>query len=181
MTRSVDSPFGRLPTFSKDGELCNVSIETPKGSRNTFDDGSEVGLFRLGSVLPLGAVFPFDFGHVPGTLGEDGDPLDVLVRMDERAFAGCPVTTRLIGVIEAEQTENDETARNDCLIAVSANSRNHHDIHSLEHINANRIDEIEHFFVSYNTSKGNVFTLLARSGPERARHIVEAGMIHWTG
>ena len=101
--------------------------------------------------------------------------------MDECAFTGCPVTTRLIGVIEAEQTENDETARNDCLIAVSANSRNHHDIHSLEHINASRIDEIEHFFVSYNTSKGKVFTLLTRSGPDRARQIVEAGMIRWTG
>jgi inorganic pyrophosphatase len=161
--------------------LCNVIIETPKGSRNKFDYDPEVGLFRLGGVLPLGAVFPFDFGYVPTTLGEDGDPLDVLVLMDEPAFTGCLVAARLIGVIEAEQTENDETARNDRLIAVSAKSRNHHHIHSLEHITANRIDEIEHFFVSYNTSKGKVFTLLARSGPDRARQIVEAGMIRWTG
>ena len=179
MTRTADSPFVRLPTFAKDGDLCNVIIETPKGSRNKFDYDPEVGLFRLGGVLPLGAVFPFDFGYVPATLGEDGDPLDVLVLMDEPAFTGCLVAARLIGVIEAEQTENDETVRNDRLIAVSANSRNHHDIHSLEDINANRIDEIEHFFVSYNTSKGKVFTLLARSGPERARHIVEAGMLSW--
>lgn len=181
MTRTANSPFVHLPAFSKDGDLCNVIIETPKGSRNKFDYDPEVGLFRLGGVLPLGAVFPFDFGYVPGTLGEDGDPLDVLVLMDEPAFTGCLVAARLIGVIEAEQTENDQTVRNDRLIAVSANSRNHYDIHSLEHINANRIDEIEHFFVSYNTSKGKVFTLLARSGPERARQIVEAGMRSWQG
>ena len=89
MTRTMDSPFVRLPTFAKDGELCNVIIETPKGSRNKFDYDPEVGLFRLGGVLPLGAVFPFDFGYVPGTLGEDGDPLDVLVLMDEPAFTDC--------------------------------------------------------------------------------------------
>ena len=79
----MESPFMRLPAFSADGELCNVVIETPKGSRNKFDYDPELGLFRLGGVLPLGAVFPFDFGFVPSTLGGDGDPLDVLTLMDE--------------------------------------------------------------------------------------------------
>lgn len=175
----VDSPFVRLPAFCQNSELCNVVIETPKGSRNKFDYDPQLGLFRLGGVLPLGAVFPFDFGFVPSTVGGDGDPLDVLVLMDEPAFTGCLVAARLIGVIEAEQTEHDETTRNDRLIAVSANSRNHYDIHSLDDINANRIDEIEHFFVSYNASKGKHFKLLARSGPDRARQIVEGGMTSW--
>ena len=172
----MESPFMRLPAFSADGELCNVVIETPKGSRNKFDYDPELGLFRLGGVLPLGAVFPFDFGFVPSTLGGDGDPLDVLTLMDEPAFTGCLVTVRLLGVIEAEQSEGGETTRNDRLIAVAANSRNHYDVRSLDDINANRIDEIEHFFVSYNVSKGKRFTPLGRSGPERARQIVAAGL-----
>ncbi len=176
ITHGTGSPFMRLPAFSADRELCNVVIETPKGSRNKFDYDPELGLFRLGGVLPLGAVFPFDFGFVPSTLGGDGDPLDVLVLMDEPAFTGCLVTVRLIGVIEAEQTEHGATTRNDRLIAVAANSRNHHDVRSLEHINANRIDEIEHFFVSYNLSKGKRFTSLGRSGPDRARQIVELAL-----
>ncbi len=174
MTHGMDFPFSRLPPFCADQGHCNVIIETPKGSRNKFDYDPELGLFRLGGVLPLGAVFPFDFGFVPSTLGGDGDPLDVLVLMDEPAFTGCLVAVRLLGVIEAEQTEGGETTQNDRLIAVAANSRNHQDLHSLDQINANRVDEIEHFFVSYNASKGKQFTPLGRSGPDRARQIVEA-------
>src|SRR5919199_1807176 len=117
---------GRLIHMSafKDDEELNVIIETPKGSRNKFDYDEELGLFKLGGVLPAGASFPFDFGFLPATRGGDGDPLDVLVLMDEPAFAGCLVTVRLLGVIEAEQTEGDATTRNDRLIAVAATSRN---------------------------------------------------------
>src|SRR3712207_70105 len=110
----------------------NVIIETPKGSRNKFKYDEERGLFLLDGVLPLGAVFPFDFGFVPSTLGDDGDPLDVLVLMDEPAFAGCLVPARLIGVIEAEQTEKGKTTRNDRLITVAENSRNHRELRSLD-------------------------------------------------
>src|SRR5918993_2443763 len=106
-----------------DDEL-NVVIETPKGSRNKYEYDEKLGLFKLGGVLPAGASFPFDFGFIPSTLGGDGDPLDVLVLMDEPAFAGCLVITRLIGVVEAEQTERDgETTRNDRLVGVAAESR----------------------------------------------------------
>src|SRR5438876_43986 len=112
------NPYGRLGPFNGDGEL-NVVIETPQGSRNKFTFDEELCLFKLGGVLPLGAAFPFDFGFLPDTMGQDGDPLDVLVLMDEPAFPGCLVPARLIGVIEAEQTEKGKTERNDRLIAVA--------------------------------------------------------------
>jgi inorganic pyrophosphatase len=170
---SADSPFARLGPFDpRTGDL-NVVIETPKGSRNKFDYDEERGLFRLGGVLPAGAVFPFDFGFVPGTRGGDGDPLDVLVLMDEPAFVGCLVAARLIGVIEAEQTEGGGTVRNDRLIAVAARSRNHRDIRELAQMGGNLVDEIEHFFVSYNQIKGRRFEPQGRSGPGRALQLVE--------
>ncbi len=78
--------------------------------------------------MPVGAFFPFDFGYVPQTLGGDGDPIDVLVLMDEPAFVGCLIQSRLIGVIAAEQTEEGKTETNDRLIAVAANSRTHTDV-----------------------------------------------------
>jgi inorganic pyrophosphatase len=65
-------------------------------------------LFVLKSVLPSGMAFPFDFGFIPGTRGEDGDPLDVLVLLDEPAIQGVLEPTRLIAVIEAEQTEGNK-------------------------------------------------------------------------
>src|SRR5215203_1097228 len=162
-----------------DGEELNVVIETPKGSRNKYNYDEKLGLFKLGGVLPSGASFPFDFGFVPSSLGGDGDPLDVLVLMDEPAFAGCLVRTRLVGVVEAEQTERDgETTRNDRLIGVAADSRLHTRVRTLESLGTTLLEEIEHFFVSYNQIKGKVFKPLGRSGPERARELVEEGMKH---
>ena len=158
-------------------KLLRVIIETPQGSRNKFDYDEETGLFKLGGVLPAGASFPFDFGFVPSTTGGDGDPLDVLVLMDEAAFAGCLVEARLVGVIEAEQTERDgETTRNDRLVAVAAAARNHKAVRSLSQLSENLLDEIEHFFVSYNEMKGKNFKPLGRFGPKRAERLVEEGL-----
>lgn len=167
-------PSDLTPFVSNSHEL-NIIIETPKGSRNKFSFDEDQNLFKLAGVLPAGAVFPFDFGFVPSTVGGDGDPLDVLVLMDEPAFVGCLVKVRLIGVIEAEQTEDEETARNDRLIAVAAESRNHRNVRSIDMLNENLVDEIEHFFVSYNEMKGKQFKSLGRFGPERAQKVVEEG------
>src|SRR5215212_6316188 len=177
MTRipSDRNSFTDMRAFSKAGEL-HVIIDTPKGSRNKFKYDAEHGLFTLAGVLPAGAVFPFDFGYLPSTRGGDGDPLDVLVLMDEPAFVGCLVPARLIGVIQADQTEGEETTRNDRLIAVAASSRNHGDLQSLDQINENLVREIEHFFISYNTIKGKKFTPRGRFGPDRARHLVDEGV-----
>ncbi|MDX6270584.1 MAG: inorganic pyrophosphatase [Acidobacteriota bacterium] len=175
-TVSPATPISRLAPFAPDGGDLRVIIETPQGSRNKFDYDAELGLFKLGGVLPAGAVFPFDFGFVPSTTGGDGDPLDVLVLMDEAAFAGCLVEARLIGVIEAKQTERDgKTTRNDRLVAVAANARNHRDVRSLAQLSENLLDEIEHFFVSYNEMKGKQFEPLGRFGAERAERVVEEG------
>jgi len=170
--------FAHLAPFAPGSpEHLRVIIETPQGSRNKFSYDEELGLFKLGGVLPAGAVFPFDFGFVPSTTGGDGDPLDVLVIMDEPAFAGCLVETRLLGVMEAEQTEeNGETTRNDRLIAIAANARNHREVRLLGQLNANLVDEIEHFFVSYNEMKGKRFTLLGRHGAQRAERLIAEGM-----
>ncbi|HEY0172980.1 MAG TPA: inorganic diphosphatase [Pyrinomonadaceae bacterium] len=165
-----------LEAFHDDEEV-NVVIETPKGSRNKYEYDERLGLFKLGGVLPSGASFPFDFGFVPSTLGGDGDPLDVLVLMDEPAFAGCLVRARLAGVVEAEQTERDgETTRNDRLIGIAADSRLLARVRTLEHLGPDLLEEIEHFFVSYNHIKGKVFKPLGRFGPRRALELVEKGM-----
>src|SRR4030095_15796357 len=113
-----------LGPFDKESGYINAIIDTPKGSRNKFKFDERLGLFKLGGTLPLGAVFPFDFCYVPSTKGGDGDSLGVLILMREPAFTGCLVVAKLIGVLEANQTEAGVTTRNDRLIAVSADSRN---------------------------------------------------------
>ena len=101
----AETPYSRLPARDAETKEWNVVIETPKGHRTKYKYRGRRGRLHLSGVLPAGAVFPFDFGFIPATLGEDGDPLDVLVLMDEPAFPGCLVPARLIGVIEADQTE----------------------------------------------------------------------------
>jgi inorganic pyrophosphatase len=153
-----------------------VVIETPKGSPNKLAFEPRYGTFVLKGVLPAGAVFPFDFGFVPSTRAEDGDPLDVLVLMDAPVYPGCIVPSRLIGVIEAEQTEEGETARNDRLLAVAANSAAHRSIHQLNDLSQDLVAQIEHFFVSYNEMKGKRFEVKGRAGSKRARALVMAAM-----
>jgi inorganic pyrophosphatase len=108
----------QLPAWNPDSGLLNVVVDTPKGHRNKYKYDETQGLWRLSKVLPLGASFPFDFGFVPSTRGEDGDPVDVLVLLDEPSFPGCIVPARLIGILEAEQTQEGKTIRNDRLVAV---------------------------------------------------------------
>jgi inorganic pyrophosphatase len=169
MHRSLE----KLPTWDNQGRL-NVVVETPKGSRNKLAWNEEYGMIELRGVLPAGAVFPFDFGFLPSTLGQDGDPLDLLVLMDDATYPGVLVPCRLLGVVEAEQTEDGKTERNDRLIAVAANSRSHARYASMQDVDENVLHEIEHFFRSYNEAKGKEFRVLGRGGVDRAREIVEA-------
>jgi inorganic pyrophosphatase len=173
----MNNVYETTSAFDDETGDLHVIIDTPKDSRNKYKFDEKLGLFKLGGVLPVGAFFPFDFGYVPQTLGGDGDPLDVLVLMDEPAFVGCLIESRLIGVIAAEQTEeNGKKEINDRLIAVAANSRTHTDVKSLDDLNETLVDEIEHFFVSYNQAKGKEFKSLGRFGAQKARKIVEEGM-----
>ncbi len=171
------SPFEKLTPYDEESGELNVVIETPKGSRNKYAYDEKIGLFVLKGVLSLGHYFPFDFGFIPKTKGGDGDPLDVLILMDEPAFAGCLIRARLIGVIEAEQTELDGAVeKNDRLIAVASNSHVHKEIKSINDLNKTLVDEIEHFFVSYNEAKGKRFKPLGRFAAQKAKKIVEEGI-----
>jgi len=148
-------------------QTCHQDQLTPRHERT-----EKIGGVRSEIGLPLGTVFPFDFGSIAGTIADDGDPLDALVLMDEPAFVGCLVESRVIGVIEANQTEHGKTERNDRIIAVAAESHTHRDIKSLGDLNQTLLEEIEHFFVSYNQQRGKKFELLGHRGPKRARSLV---------
>jgi inorganic pyrophosphatase len=162
----------KLSAIDPQSGNANVIIETPKGCRNKYAFDFETGACRLKKVLPRGAVFPYDFGSIPRTIAPDGDPLDVLLLMDEPAFPGCVVEARLIGVIEATQSKNGTQERNDRLIAVAAKSQTHDAIKSLKKIDPKIIEEIEHFFVSYNAGLGKKFKVISRKGPTAAINLV---------
>jgi len=157
-------------------KTVRVVIETPKHGRNKFSFDPEIQAFTLSAVLPVGASFPFDFGFVPKTKGGDGDPLDVLLLMDEPAFPGCVVEVRLVGVIEATQTQKGKKVRNDRLVAVASESHLHHNVKSIADVDPRLLDQIEDFFRNYNEAKGERFEPEGRHGPKRARALLEKGL-----
>jgi inorganic pyrophosphatase len=164
------------PFADKRKGIVNAVIETPGGSRNKFKFDEKLGMFSLSGVLPEGMVFPHAFGFVPSTRADDGDPEDILVIMDEPTFTGCVVPTRLVGVIEAEQTEDGETERNDRLVAVAAHSRDYSEVTELNDLNANMLKEIEQFFVNYNKERGKKFRVLQTRGPKHALKLLEKSL-----
>lgn len=157
----------------KDAAVLDVVIETPKGSRNKFSYKEDAHQFQLSKVLPQGMQFPYDFGFVPGTRAEDGDPLDVLVLMEEPAFPGCVVQCRLIGVLKAEEEKDGEKYRNDRVIAVATSSDIYVDVHDLSNLSDVTVEQIEKFFVNYQRVGGTGYKILSRKGSGAARRTVE--------
>jgi len=97
--------LSEIAPFEKKDDELRIVIETPKGSRNKYSYDPECDCMQLSTVLPEGMSFPYDFGFIPSTLGDDGDPLDVLILMDAPVVPGCIVRARLLGAIQAKQKE----------------------------------------------------------------------------
>jgi inorganic pyrophosphatase len=104
----------------------------------------------LGGLLPEGMMFPFDFGFLPSSLGDDGDPLDIMVLMDAPAHVGCLIEVRILGVIDAEQTENGKTEKNSRLLGAAVHSYEHEDLETISDVSKTLLSQVEEFFVSYN-------------------------------
>jgi inorganic pyrophosphatase len=122
----------------------DIVIETPKGSRIKYKFDENQKLFRLMKILPEGLVFPFDFGFIPGTRGEDGDPIDVLVISEFQGFPGCLMDCRIIGCIRAEQSSNGKKQiRNDRFLAIPEQSGVFENAISIEDIPSTIISQVE--------------------------------------
>jgi inorganic pyrophosphatase len=151
----------------------SVIVETPKGSRNKLKYDPATKMFKLSKVMPEGMMFPYDFGFVPSTKADDGDPLDVLVLTDEPLFPGCLTECVLIGAIEAKQEEEGKTKRNDRLIAVAQQSLLYSEVKDIEDLNPTVLKQIEAFFVNYQKVRDIKVTILGRQGPEKANEILQ--------
>lgn len=163
----------KLPeTYNKEGYV-NAIIETPYKSRNKFGYDPETGLFKLNKVLPAGLAFPCDMGFIPGTKGEDGDPLDILVLMDELTYPGCLVECRLFGVLTAVQKENGKKIRNDRFLGVPAVSPEYDHLKKPHDLNPDKLRHIIGFFENYNKQESKEFKLLDIEGPKEAHKLIK--------
>ena len=164
--------LGRIPPREAGSGRINVVIDTPAGSRNKYKYDERLAIFRVSRILPQGAVFPYDFGSVPGTRAQDGDALDVLVVHPAPSFPGCLVTVRLIGVLHAEQRDGGKLIRNDRLIGVIETPVNPARFSELRELDREELRALEHFFSSYNSFQGRAFSIRSRGGASDAMRIL---------
>jgi inorganic pyrophosphatase len=160
----------------RDHHTVRVIIETPKGSRNKYAFDPTHQVFELKRVLPTGMDFPYDFGFIPSTLAADGDPVDVLVLMEEPAFPGCVLTCRLIGVIEGVNSTGGEQVVNNRLVAIEANNHTFATVKHLDDLGIRFVKELETFFVAYHALDESKFVLRGTGGPGKAVKCVKRGL-----
>lgn len=170
----MKTTWERLPTLDAAGDVLAV-IEAAAESRCKFKFEPELGVFVLHSTLPTGTAFPHSFGFIPGTLGEDGDPLDVVVLCDEAPPVSSVVPCRLIAILQAEQQEKGKTIRNDRLLAVAAKSERYADCHHRSDLRKTVLDRIAAFFAFYHREQGKTFAPKGWKGAKAAQRALDSG------
>jgi inorganic pyrophosphatase len=163
-----------LPPWSKDRAL-HVVVETPRGARVKVKLDPGLGCFTVTRPLPAGMVYPFDFGFVPGTRGEDGDPLDAMVCWDATTWPGIVLECRLLGVIRCDQARKGDgrrRQRNDRLLVVPTADARSKELRSALDFPARLREELGSFFVASTALEGKDVHVLGWKGPADARRLV---------
>jgi inorganic pyrophosphatase len=147
--------LSRIEPQPKPG-LVNVLIEIAAGSKNKYEFDKEMNAFALDRVLYSSVQYPYDYGFIPNTLADDGDPLDGMVLMDEPTFPGCVITARPIGMLEMI----DGGDRDEKILCVPASDPRYEQVKSLSDIAPHRLEEIAEFFRTYKNLQKKVTEIL---------------------
>lgn len=174
--KSLANPTRLVPYDGDKRDGIQVIIETPKGSRNKYAFDTKQRVFQLKKVLPAGMTFPYDFGFVPSTKAEDGDPVDVLVLMDEPAFPGCLLKCRPVGIIEGEERQKKTKERNDRIVAIEEENHSFARVKHVDDLGKQFLEELEDFFVNYHELDGSSYRILDVRGPAEAQRRIKDGM-----
>jgi inorganic pyrophosphatase len=168
--------FARIPVRDPESGMVNVIVDTPRGSQNKYKYDETLGVYTISRILPIGMLFPYDFGSIPNTRAQDGDPLDVMIVSEAPSFVGCLIKVRLIGGFKARQKEKGRWIRNDRLLGVPETPSNPAEIHGLDELAEREISGIEQFFVSYNRAQGRELQVTGRFGIREANRLLVAAL-----
>jgi inorganic pyrophosphatase len=167
------SDLQKLPVRDKNGDVP-VVVETPRGSAAKLEFDPELQAFTLSKALMLGLSYPYDWGFVPSTEGEDGDPIDVLVLHDVATSPGLVMKCKIIGVLEVLQKESGKKKiRNDRLIAVPRDSHREQSEDDARDLPKQIREEIEKFFVATDELEDKELEFLGWKGPKTGKKFIE--------
>ena len=159
--------FLRLPSWA-DRDHLHAVVETPRGSSCKLDFDPKLGVFTLAKPLMAGLTYPYDWGFIPSTKAEDGDPLDVLIVHDAKTYPGVVLKCRPIGVLEVQQKSKGRVERNDRVFAVPGRSTVEADLKDVRELPPRGREELEQFFRATNALENKELSFLGWHGPNRA-------------
>jgi len=161
-----------LSTGEKAPQEINVIIENPKGSKNKYEIDKKTGIIKLDRAMKTAQDFPFDYGFIPQTLWEDGDPLDIVVLATYPLHPGILLQARPVAVLRMiDSGESD-----DKIIAVPLNDPRWENVQDLKDINPHTLREIRHFFETYKSIENKVVTVEKAEGKDKALEAIEKGL-----
>ena len=149
-------------------EIVRMIVEIPKNSANKYEYDRVLGVFRLDRALYSPMHYPGDYGFIPGTVAEDGDPMDVLALVEEPSFAGCLIEVRPVAVLNMVDSDVGDQK----ILAVPTRNPRYDQIHTLDQIFAHVRREIEHFFTIYKELEGKTTQMEGWGGPPEARRVI---------
>jgi inorganic pyrophosphatase len=149
--------------------MVDAIVEIPRGSRNKYEVDHKTGAIRLDRVLFSSVHYPTDYGFIPGTKAADGDPIDVLVIVEEPTFPGCRVEIRLIGVL----LMRDEKGIDEKILAVPVGDPRFDEIQDIRDLQKHWLAEIENFFNTYKVLESKYSYVEGWRGAEEAQAVLE--------
>ena len=161
-------PWRDLPPGKHPPEEVTALIEIPSGSRNKYELDKDSGLMRLDRVLYSAVHYPGDYGFIPRTLHEDGDPCDILVLVNEPTFPGCQIDARPIGVLMMR----DRGEPDDKILAVPSNDPYYSEYFDIADIPQHYLKEVEHFFHIYKDLEGRRVQTVGWEKSEKAMRVI---------
>ena len=165
-------PWRDLPPGPHPPEEVTAVIEIPRGSRNKYELDKETGMLKLDRVLYSAVHYPGDYGFIPRTLHEDGDPLDILVRINEATFPGCQIDVRPVGVLKML----DRGEPDDKILAVPSHDPQHNEYFDIADLPGHYLMEVEHFFLIYKDLEGKRMEIAGWEKSESAMRVITASM-----
>ena len=169
------NPWHDLPAGINPPEQVTALIEIPSGSRNKYELDKRSGLIRLDRVLYSSMHYPGDYGFIPRTLHEDGDPLDILVRINEPTFPGCQIDCRPLGVLKML----DRGEPDDKILAVPCHDPYYHDYFDIADLSQHYLKEVEHFFHIYKDLEGRRVEILGWEKSEVAARVISESITRY--
>ena len=168
-------PWRDLPPGKHPPEEVTALIEIPSGSRNKYELDKESGLMRLDRVLYSAVHYPGDYGFIPRTLHEDGDPCDILVLVNEPTFPGCQIDARPIGVLMMR----DRGEPDDKILAVPSNDPYYGEYFDIADIPQHYLKEVEHFFHIYKDLEGKRVQTVGWEKSEKAMRVIMSSITRY--